>query len=489
MANDPSTVSPAVTAMREDWEVVDALMGGTKAMRKAGQSLLPQFPNEHKDSYRDRLKSSTLLPAYSETVANNTGRVFAEPITLGEDVPPEIKALTENIDNQGNNLDVWAQGLFASALARGITYVLVDYPPTQDAEGNPTIRTKADEMTAGVRPYAVVIRSSQVLGWKSKTVNGVEVLTQFRYMESVEEEDPSNQFATACIEQIRVLEQGSWSTYRKSTDSTKDEWVLHAQGFTSLPEIPLFAYYTKRTGFLTATPPLMEVAHLNVKHWQSQSDQDNILHVARVPMLAYIGMDPPDVSGSGGATLTVASGAATYLPKDGDMKFVEHTGKAIEAGRQSLQDLESQMRMAGAKLLQQEKQVTKTATQADEEAAQELSPLETMAHQLEDAIDQMFQLIADWLKLKEGGHVEVNGNFDNDFIPETTLPLLLNMTNSGKLSDQTLFSEMQRRGVVSGDLTWEEEKAKIDDQGPALGTLTDPLNPPAPQPKPEPAAE
>lgn len=477
MANDPSKVSPAVTAMREDWDVVDALMGGTKAMRKAGQKLLPQFPNEHKDDYQARLNSSTLLPAYSETVANNTGRVFAEPITLGEDVPAPIKELAQNIDNQGNNLDVWVQGLFSSALARGIAYVLVDYPPTQDAEGNPTIRTKADEMSAGVRPYAVVIRSSQLLGWKSTTVNGVEVLTQFRYMESVEVDDPSNDFATECIPQIRVLEQGGWRTYRKSTDTNKDEWVLHAQGFTSLPEIPLFAYYTKRTGFMTAEPPLMEVAHLNVKHWQSQSDQDNILHVARVPMLAYIGIDPPDASS--GATMTVGASAATYLPPDGDMKFVEHTGKAIEAGRQALQDLESQMRMSGAKLLQQEKQVTKTAAQADEEAAQELSPLETMAHQLEDAVDQMLQLFADWLKLPEGGHVEVNGNFDTDFIPETTLPLLLNMANSSKLSDQTLFSEMQRRGVVSGDLTWEEEKAKIADQGPALGTLTDQLTPPA----------
>jgi hypothetical protein len=32
--------------------------------------------------------------------------------------------------------------------------------------------------------------------------------------------------------------------------------------------------------------PLRDLAYLNVKHWQSQSDQDTILHVARVPILA-----------------------------------------------------------------------------------------------------------------------------------------------------------------------------------------------------------
>ena len=33
MSDDPSKTLPAVDAMRQDWAIVDALMGGTKAMR------------------------------------------------------------------------------------------------------------------------------------------------------------------------------------------------------------------------------------------------------------------------------------------------------------------------------------------------------------------------------------------------------------------------------------------------------------------------
>lgn len=152
-------------------------------------------------------------------------------------------------------------------------------------------------------------------------------------------------------------------------------------------------------------------------------------------------------------------------------EWVEHTGTAIEAGRKSLEDLEDQMLIAGAKLLQKDKQSTKTATQAEEEAAQETSPLQTMAGQLEDTLDQVLQYFALWKGEKEGGHVKVNGNFDVDFAPETTLPLLLNMTTQGRLSDETLFNEYKRRGVVSDDIEWEAEKQKIADQGPALGAL------------------
>ncbi|MGY2258126.1 DUF4055 domain-containing protein [Pseudomonas sp. SDO55104_S430] len=464
MSDDPSKTLPAVDAMREDWAIVDPLMGGTKAMREAGEELLPKWPKEEDCDYRNRKKLSTLLPAYSETVKNMTGRVFAEPIVLGDDLAKPIEEHVENIDRQGNNLQVWAQTFFTQALSHGLCHVLVEYPKTKDDEGNQVIVTKADEQAAGVRPYVVMIRPQQVIGWRSSTVDGAHVLTQFRYMESVEEDDGT--FGTKCIDQIRVLEPGKWSTYRKAeSGERKGEWILYDEGGNSLKQIPLSTLYTGRTGYMTAKPPLLELAFLNVKHWQSQSDQDNILHVARVPMLAIVGIEDDTWE------LKVGTASATKLPKEGDMKWVEHTGKSIEAGRVSLQDLEDQMRIAGAKLLQKEKQVTKTATQAEDEAAQEMSPLQTMAGQLEDTLDQVLEFMAEFIGEKEGGHTQVNGNFDIDFAPETTLPLLLNMASQGRLSDETLFSEMQRRNVVSSDIKWDEEKAKIAEQGPSLGVL------------------
>ena len=467
MSNDPSKTTPAVDAMREDWAIVDPLMNGTKGMRAAGTALLPKWPKEGKEAYKARLDASTLLPAYSETVASMTGRVFAKPVTIGENVPARIVELTEDIDQQGNNLQVWLQEFFGIGLSRGICIALVDYPR---AAG---IRTRADEIAAGVRPYSVIIKPDQVLGWKSVGQAGGQVLTQFRYLESVEEDDPENNFASKTIQQVRVLEIGKWAVWRKREVNGKAEWFVFEEGVTTLPLIPLAVLYTKRTGFMTAKPPLMELAHLNVKHWQSQSDQDNILHVARVPLLVAI--NPGDTVDATGKMvpweMTIGTSSATRMGPDGDLKYVEHTGKAIEAGRVSLQDLEAQMRMAGGKLLQREDSGTKTATQADEEAAQDNSPLETMAGRLEDCGDQILQLFAMWLSLPDGGNIKVNGNFDADYIPEVTLPALLNMRNSGALSDETLFNEMLRRRVVSDDLRWEDERERIEQQGPALGSM------------------
>lgn len=462
-SDDPSKTLPAVEAMRQDWAIVDPLMGGTRAMREAGTELLPKWPKEDECDYKDRLSLSTLFPAYRETVKNNTGRVFAEPIVLGDDVPPVLVELTEDFDRQGNNLQVWAKSFFSQAMSHGLCHVLAEYPNIKPSGDTEQLVTLADAQAINARPYAIMIRPQQVLGWRVSNRNGKHVLDQFRYMESVEEED--GLFGMKRIDQIRVLTPGAWQTYReKADDKGQKTWMLYEEGITSLDHIALTTLYTDRTGFMTAKPPLLELAYLNVKHWQSQSDQDNILHVARVPMLAVIGL-------SEGEKITVGVGSATNLPVNADMKFVEHTGKSIEAGRTSLQDLEDQMRVAGAKLLQKDKQAVKTATQAEEEAAQELSPLQTMASGLEDALDQILQHFAELSGLPEGGHVQVSGNFETDYIPEVSIPALIQLNLASKISDQTLFSELQRRSVVSQDLDWAEESAKIAEQGPPLGTL------------------
>ena len=456
MSSDPSAKLPAVDRMQGYWDIVDPLMGGTQAMRAAGTKLLPQYPAEADDTYKERLALSTLLPAYAETVASSTSRVFAEPLQLGEDVPEPVKLFCDDIDLGGNDLNSWSVEWFREALAKGLCHAMIEHQPTRDVEGNKLYKTVAEEQAAGVRPYAVIIKPGQVLGWR---FDGGKLM-QVRYMESVEVAD--GDFGVKCVDQVRVLESGSWRTYRKPDNG--GAWALHEQGSTSLNYIPWVTFYTGRTGPMTAKPPLLELAHLNVKHWQSQSDQDNLLHVARVPLL-FVFTDNEEFQ------LTISSASATRMPKDGNAKYVEHTGAAITAGRDSLNDLVDDMRMAGAKLLQKDKQAVKTAAQVNEEAAQELSPLARLAGQFADCIAQLLQILADYGSLGDGGRVEMRGNFDSDFAPEVSLPNLISMANSGKLSDETLYSEMQRRGVISDELDWEDEKARIEEQGPALGAI------------------
>jgi hypothetical protein len=263
-----------------------------------------------------------------------------------------------------------------------------------------------------------------------------------------------------------VLEPGRWEIHRQNE---KKEWVLYEEGVTSIDFIPFVPVYGERVGFMLGRPPMLELAHLNVAHWQSASDQQTILHVARVPILTVIGAQD-EVDSNGKVTpwkLTVGSSAAVKLPQGGDMKYVEHSGKAIDAGGKDLEALEERMRQAGAELLVLAPGKV-TATQVATENAVGMCALQRIAEDLEDALDAALEIMAKWVKIETGGHVSLFKDFGAATLAEASADLLLKSNMAGKISDETYRAELQRRGILSADVDEQEEKDRIELEGPEL---------------------
>lgn len=444
---DPSS---QVDAMAEDWTLIDALMGGTKAMRRAGKKYLPKWQNEVEASYQTRLGMATLFPAYQRTVSVLTGKPFSKPITIGEDVPPRVVEWLENVDLQNRNLDTFAAEVANEAMAYGICGILVDCPPCNGA------RTVSDEKAAGIRPYLIHVKPGNILGWRATSINGNRVLTQLRLLETIEEED--GEFAVKIVEQVRVLERGSWAVYRKKS-ATVDEWVEFDRGVTSLQEIPFVPVYGFRVDFMVGKPPMLELAHLNVEHWQSSSDQQTILHVARVPILFGKGLTE--------TSFTVSASSLVTGGPDGDLKYVEPSGASIESGRKSILDLEDRMRQTGAELLViKPGNTTEVQTVADNEMG--MCDLQRIMQAVEGSLDQALDLMAKWVGEAKGGHVTIYRDFGAATLAEASAELLFKMTAGGKLSFETLLNELKRRGVLGPDLDIEEEIKRAKAEAPPL---------------------
>lgn len=452
--SNPSQLSPAVLSMQEDWDLARVLMGGTKAMRSAGKSYLPQWPNEAPESYQTRLNTSVLFPAFSRTVSTLTGKPFSKPMTVGDDVPPQIEEWLDDVDLEGRNLDTFAACLMENALSHGLCGILVDHPVKPES-----VKTVADEVAANLRPYFVHIKPEQMLGWIAAREGGNWVIRQLRIMECVEE--PDGQFGTTEVKQIRVLEPGTWATYRKDSKDA-ERWALYEQGVTSLSFVPFVPVYGDRMGFMRGRSPLIEVAHMNVEHWQSASDQRTILHVARVPILTIIGIDDDKFS------LTLGASAAVKLPAGGDMKYVEHSGAAITAGQADLDKLEERMRQAGAELLVIKPGVV-TATQVATENAVGMCALQRIASGLEDALDLALEYMAAWAGLPDGGHVSIFSEYASATLSDASAQLIVTAQQAGLISKQTAIDELKRRGTLSAEVDSVEESDKIDGQGPELG--------------------
>lgn len=449
----PATPSAAVSAMSVDWPMIEALLGGTGAIRQAGKLYLPQAVAESEAAYRYRTQVSTLFNGLRRTVETLSGKPFSEPLKLGDDVPKQIVDYAEDIDLEGRNLQAFAHGVLRTVLSYGLSHILVDYPPT------PQGQLLADQRTSGARPYFVHVKPWPygLLGWRSERIDGVETLTQLRIMETVTV--PNGDWANQDIQQVRVQERDNIRLFRQDS---KNQWVLFDEMPVSLGLIPLVTVYGERTGFMTARSPLLDLAWLNLEHWQSSSDQSNILHIARVPILFAAGW-------AEGTTIKIGAGLA--VPNDdptAKLEYVEHSGKAIEAGRASIKDLEERMSLMGAQLLVR-RPGSRTATEKAIDTAESDSTLSAIALNLEDALEQALGFVAKWDGLPSGGTIELCHDYSGEDQP--SVQDLLKARELGVISAETTFSELQRLEIVSDELTWEEELAKLKAEGPPAGVI------------------
>lgn len=448
--------SSAVEKMAQEWPVISALMGGTRTMRETGQQFLPKWPKEDDESYKARLLSAVLHNVFKRTVKILASKPFSKSVKLSDEVPERIKKWLDDADLQGRNLQAFASVVFQEAVAYGLSGVLIDFQ-----KRDPELRTLADEKAAGLRPYFVHYSPWNILGWRTELSNGSHKLIQLRLKEYATE--PDGEYGEKTVDRIRVLEPGSWRLFEKESSTNKDEWTLIDEGTTTLQEIPFVPFYGNRTGLMTGEPPILDLAYQNIEHYQSSSDQQTILHVARVPILTVIGGNDEDA-------ITVGTSSAVRLPIGASMQYVEHSGAAIAAGRQSLLDLEERMRQTGAELLLLKPgNVTATEVNSDDEGNK--CDLQRMTESAEDSLDQCLQFMADWIGEENGGNVELFKDFGAATLSDASAQLLLTTAQAGKISDQTLIDEYKRRGILSPDLDFEEEKERLEEQGPALGGL------------------
>lgn len=459
---DPSDVQ---RAMVDCSQVVRTLVAGTKAMRAAGTTYLPQEPAESKKAYDNRVLRSTLFNATGKTVDDMAGKVFNKPVILKEDVPEILQQYCEDIDLTGRHLNVFARDVFHDVLQTGIGYILTDMPPkVQRADGKPA--TITDEKQAGMRPYLVYIPLEKLLGWKSQRIGGVETLTQVRIKECVTE--PSDEFHEYDVVQIRVIDSaangqpGTWRIYRETKDDKNQvEWTLYEAGVYPLPQITLVPVYANGTGFMTGAPPFLKLAELNISHWQSSSDQRNILHVARVPILFGAGFEPDDKFEIGADSMVRSSKV------DAKLSYVEHSGAAIGSGQADLDKLELQMQAMGLQLLISTPGQTATGEIRDD--VKENSPLAMMARGLEDALESSLGFMAELIGLGEdaGGEVEVNKDFGVQGAASLDIPNIIAANTSGLLDKQTALEELKRRNFLADSVDPEEVIAKAETEAAA----------------------
>ena len=280
--------------MEPHWLLIETLLLGTYGIRKKHRTYLPQEPRELDEAYDNRLLRSVLAPFYVRLERMLAGMLTRKPVRL-TDVSDNIREQLFDVDLQGNDLNVWTYETARKCVRYGHIGVLVDAP----AAG------------ANGRPYWVTYTPRDILGWRVENEEGQQRLTQLRLMERVVV--PDGLYGEKEVEQVRVLTPGAFEIHQKDA---KGDFRVVEEGTTSLSEIPFAVAYANRTNVLESSPPLADIAELNLKQYQVQSDLDNQLHISAVPMLAFYGFPQAAEEVSAGP------GEAIAFPADGRAEYI-----------------------------------------------------------------------------------------------------------------------------------------------------------------------
>ena len=320
------------------------------------------------------------------------------------------------------------------------------------------------------RPYWVTYTPKDILGFRSEIIDGVRQLTQLRLLEQVVE--PDGKYGDKIIKQIRVLERGRYEIHRK--DEKKGEYKLFDEGEMSLKDkIPFAIAYSNRVGYYESRSPLYDIAELNLKHYQIQSDLDNILHISSVPMLAVFGYPNAD-------EITTGPNEALSLPPESRMEYISPSGDSYDSQFTRLKDIAEQINTLSLAAVLGQKLVGESAEAKRIDRSQNDSTMMVIAQQMQDLIDNCLKFHSEYLNEPNAGSSFVNRDFVSSRLEPQEITSLLTLFTAGTITQETLLNQLSAGEVLGDDFDVEEEI-----EGTQQGGLTEVEPPEEPDEEPE----
>jgi len=439
----PSTKSAAVKRQEKGLQIVRDVNAGNERIRECAQTYLPQDPGEDAKNYQIRLERSVFFNVFAKTVQGLTGFVFSKDPTLGEDVPAIIETHAENIDLAGAHIDVFVRDLFQDALVAGHAAILVEYPATGGSQSHRDEQGPA----APIRPYWVPIKKDDIVSWRTAVIDGRTVLTQLVIRECGTV--PSGEFGEQEQTRYRVFfvdDAGNVRFRLLEITDRKEVREVEAGSYPTQVEIPVAEIITSgRQSLFESQPPLLDLAYLNIAHYQQWSDRATSMHKTCVPIYVETGTDPNEE----GPLVIGPNTARRFTNPDADAKYVTHDGAALGECRQALDELKSDMAVLGLAMLSPQKRVAETADAKRIDKAASDSQLGVSARGLQDGIERALGFHARYLKLPDGGSIEINRDFEATVMDAATMTAYADLADKLGLPIRVVLEQLKAGGRIA----------------------------------------
>ena len=450
--DDPGAASPQYWSMHHKWAPVADVLAGTQAMRANAVKYLPRLCNESDECYQTRINRSVLSPLFHRVLKAAVGLIMRKPIYFDGGDETYWEEWRQNVDREGSSLDEFLAKIIYSSIAYGHCGFLVDFP-SNDA------RNLREERELAAKPYFIMEQAPNIIGWRHDPADNQGSLQQVRVREVITE--PDGKYGNKIKRQVRVMEPGKYEVWKES-EYGSNSYTLDREGTVSLSEIPLAVVYSERQQVLVSEPPLEELAHLNVAHYQLQASLLNSLHVAGFPLLVLKAWDD-----NSDTLQNLSVGNALALPPEGDASYVEPASNAFDAMHNEIKELEEQIGTLGLTMLARPKTYQESGTAKALDRADSNSMLAQISINAEMALQDAINWAAEYAGV-EPPKVSIIRDFNAEQMEGTEMAQLTSMFNAGILDKETVLKLLQRGEVLDDGMDIEEimsntEAQELDD--------------------------
>jgi len=466
------------------------VLDGEDTVKAQGTIYLPQ-PNgmstSEYEAYKTRAAYTNFTARAHSAMCGLVGR--KKP---GLVAPEEILALAPDITMTGDSLDSFSMDCLSETLATGRAGILVDYPVAP--EEPLAIR---DLELYGMRPYFILFKAEDILDWREGRVGNRRVLTFVKLREYFEQpmggsNSGSASYNTTLEERIRVLrldeegycvfevyapviEPGSESTQAflsVDTGPTTRDYIY--QNGERISYIPFVFLGPLKNSPEIQRPPLLDMAYLNIHHYQASADRNHAVHWADVPTPVFIGQLAAETDGSPATSVRLGpTSAINITSENGDAKFLEMSGNGINPTKELMEEYVQAMSTLGNKILAGDARATEAAETAAIHRSGEQAILAAMANNISIGITEALKIIADYLDIEEDLEEEAEGiatisyklptNYLPGSIESQTIIALIGALQSNQLSSEEFYDALVQGGLIRSDKTFEEHVEEIKD--------------------------
>lgn len=436
------------------WQMIQDLLGGTDAMRQAAERWLPKEDKELETAYNARLNRTFLYNGLGNTIARLVAKPFSKPVTRKGDLPENLQQIEDDVDKTGVPMSTFARSVFAAALEHGRAHALIDFT------NMPAKATIADEKKANARPTLVLVKAPDLIGWRIEDLGNGPELTQIRIRECRRE--PQGNYIDKEAEYIRVFTKTTWELWEKqerSDGKEEDKFLKIKEGTHTFGAVPLVSYYINGGDFVSRCP-LEDLAWINIRHWQSSSEQNSVLRVARIGILFASGFKDDEIKDG---IVIGPNHCVVTESTEAKLEYVEHTGQAIKAGQDDLDKLETRMEVLGLKpLIERTSNSTMGGKLIDEMSTH--TNIQSWIRVLEKFLFDCMSAAGRWMKTEVPDTVkyDVYSDFGLAAADAVHLQILLDSCIAGKISDELFLEEFKRRCVISESVKIPEELKRVE---------------------------